>query len=82
MDRLETLVEAIAARAQDAARRLEDLTRRLDDTAAQPPDPADPVRLAAIELAVSGCDREQTAARLRERFPGADLAPALADVFG
>jgi hypothetical protein len=80
MEPLETLLESIAARAAEAARRLDALSARLDD--GEPRDPADPVRLAAIELAVSGCDRAQTAARLRERFPGADLAPVLADVFG
>lgn len=81
VDRLETILDAVAARAQEAALRLDALTRRLDGDAPAPPDPADPVRLAAIELAVAGCDREQVAARLRQRFPEADLAPVLADVF-
>jgi hypothetical protein len=30
---------------------------------------------------VSGADRAEAAAQLRRRFPDADLAPALADVF-
>lgn len=78
VDRLETIVEAVAARAQEAAQRLDALTRRLDGDA---PDPADPVRVAAIELAVSGCDRAEAERRLRERFPDANLAPVLTDVF-
>lgn len=78
VDRLETIVEAVAARAHEAAQRLDALTRRLDGEA---PDPADPVRVAAIELAVSGYNRAQAETRLREQFPGADLAPVLTDVF-
>jgi len=80
VDRLETIVEAVAARAEEAARRLEALAQRVDGHA-PPPDPADPVRIAAIELAVSGCDRHEAAARLRERFPAAELGPVLDDVF-
>jgi hypothetical protein len=79
MEPLETLLETIAARADEAARRLDALSARLDSQGA--PDPADPVRLAAIELAVSGCDRAQAAARLRDRFPDTDLTAVLADVF-
>jgi len=85
VDRLETIVEAVAARAEEAARRLEELARRVDGhepAAPPPPGPDDPVRLAAIELAVSGADRAGAAAQLRRRFPDADLAPVLADVFG
>jgi hypothetical protein len=78
VERLETIVEAVAARAEEAAQRLDDLTRRLDGGA---PGPADPVRVAAIELAVAGYDRAQAETRLRQRFPAADLAPVLADVF-
>ena len=78
MDRPETIIEAVAARAQEAAQRLDALTARLDRDA---PDPVDPVRVAAIELAVAGYERAQAEARLRERFPGTDLAPVLADVF-
>ena len=80
VDRLETIVEAVAARAEEAARRLEALAQRID-AHGPPADPADPVRIAAIELAVGGCDRAQATARLRERFPAADLGPILADVF-
>jgi len=82
VDRLETIVEAVAARAEEAARRLEELTARLDGHApARAPEPDDPVRLATIELALAGADRAQAAAQLRRRFPDADLAPVLADVF-
>jgi hypothetical protein len=80
MEPLETMLEQIAARADEAAQRLDALSARLDGKTA--PDPADPVRLAAIELAVSGCDRAQAAARLRDRFPGTDLTAVLADVYG
>jgi len=78
VDRLETIVAAVVARAEEAAQRLDALTRRLDDDA---PGPADPLRVAAIELAVAGYDRAQAESRLRQRFPGADLAPVLADVY-
>ena len=83
VDRLETIVEAVAARAEEAARRLAELARRVDGHEPAPPAPGpdDPVRLAAIELAVSGADRAEAAAQLRRRFPDADLAPVLADVF-
>jgi hypothetical protein len=87
--RLLTVVEAVAARAEEARRRLDELTASLDDlegnghrARAPSVDPADPVRLAAIELAVGGADRAQTAARLADRFPGASLDAILADVFG
>jgi hypothetical protein len=88
--RLETVVEAVAARAAQARDRLDDLTARLDelDGAAPAPrrdprvDPADPARLAAIELAVGGADRMEATARLADRFPGSDLAAVLDDVFG
>ena len=78
VDRLETIVAAVVARAEEAAQRLDALTRRLDDDA---PGPADPLRVAAIELAVAGYDRAQAESRLRQRFPGADLAQVLADVY-
>ncbi len=87
--RLLTVVEAVAARADEARARLDDLTARLDELSdgrpaqpSSPPDPADPIRLAAIELAVSGSDRAETTVRLHDRFPGADLDPVLDDVFG
>ena len=87
--RLLTVVEAVAARADEARRRLDELTARLDELEAGPlparhasVDPADPLRLAAIELAVGGADRAQTAARLTDRFPGAELDAVLDDVFG
>lgn len=87
--RLLTVVEAVAARADEARARLDDLTARMDELGdvhpAQPPsrpDPADPVRLAAIELAVSGSNRAETAMRLRDRFPDADVNRVLDDVFG
>jgi hypothetical protein len=88
---LSTMLDAIAARADEARRRLDALASALDGVQgpvppAEPmpsrrPDPADPVRLAAIELAVSGSDRTQTAIALRERFPDADFAAILDDVF-
>jgi hypothetical protein len=81
VDRLETIVAAVAARAEEAAQRLDELTRRLDGPAPGTADPVDPVRVAAIELAVAGYDRAQAESRLRQRFPGADLAPVLADVY-
>ena len=81
VDRLETIVAAVAARAEEAAQRLDELTRRLDGAAPEAADPVDPVRVAAIELAVAGYDRAQAESRLRQRFPGADLAPVLADVY-
>ena len=91
-----TVVEAVAARAEEARRRLDALTATLDelvagvDGAPPPPPapapprpgPADPVRLAAIELAVSGADRAQAAVRLHDRFPDAELDAVLDDVFG
>ena len=89
--RLLTVVEAVAARAEEARARLHDLSAQLeevDGAPAAPPapaavaDPADPARLAAIELAVSGADREQTGAELRRRFPGASVDAVLDDVFG
>jgi hypothetical protein len=81
VDRLETIVAAVAARAEEAAQRLDELTRRLDGAAPEAAGPVDPVRVAAIELAVAGYDRAQAESRLRQRFPGADLAPVLADVY-
>ena len=82
MDRLETIIEAVATRAEEAAQRLEELSRRVDGDTHTRPDPADPVRLAAIELAVAGHSRDQALARLRARFPGTDLGPVLDDVYG
>jgi hypothetical protein len=80
VDRLETILDAVAARAQEAAQRLDGLTRRLDGEAPGPA-PGDEVRVAAIELAVAGYDRAQAETRLRARFPHADLSAVLADVF-
>jgi hypothetical protein len=81
--RLLTVVEAVAARTEEALRRLDELDGA--PVAAERPslaDPANPVRLAAIELAVSGSSRAETAARLRDRFLDADLDTVLDDVFG
>jgi hypothetical protein len=78
---LMTVLDAVAARADEARARLDELALRIDGRRPAP-DPADPVRLAAIELAVAGSDREETAARLRDSYPDADLAPILDDVFG
>lgn len=88
--RLTTILDAVVARADEARARLDALAARmneLDGGAAPPPvpsvpDPADPIRLAAIELAVAGSTREQTAMRLRDRYPDAELDPVLDDVFG
>jgi hypothetical protein len=85
--RLLTVVEAVAARAEEALQRLDDLSASLDTEPAPPghppiADPANPVRLAAIELAVAGASRPETAERLRERFPDAELDAVLDDVFG
>jgi hypothetical protein len=84
--RLQTVVEAVAVRAEEALQRLDDLSAALDAAPAPPAppsiaDPADPARLAAIELAVSGCSRAETAERLRERFPDTDVDAVLDDVF-
>ena len=81
--RLMTVLDAVAARADEARDRLDALTARIGPaTAPSRPDPADPIRLTAIELAVAGSDREQTAIRLRERYPEAELDAVLDDVFG
>jgi hypothetical protein len=82
--RLQTIVEAVAERAEHARRRLDDLAAALDGAPPAPaaPGPAGPVRLAAIELAVAGADRAATAASLCQQFPQADLGPVLDDVFG
>jgi hypothetical protein len=89
--RLMTVLDAVVARADEARTRLDELAARIDELegsgGARPPepslpDPADPIRLAAIELAVAGSDREQTAVRLHDRYPDADLNPILDDVFG
>ena len=85
--RLMTVLDAVVVRADEARARLDDLSARIDELhggmpAPRLPDPADPIRLAAIELAVAGSDREQTAMRLRDRYPDADLHPILDDVFG
>jgi hypothetical protein len=85
--RLLTVVEAVAARAEKALQRLDGLSAALDAEPAPPPrpsiaDPANPVRLAAIELAVSGASRADTAERLREQFPDTHLDAVLDDVFG
>jgi hypothetical protein len=84
-----TVVEAVAARADEAGRRLDDLTASLDELEGNGHpsprrfvDPADPVRLAAIELAVAGADRAETAVLLSARFPEAELDVVLDDVFG
>src|SRR5436190_17668265 len=81
--RLMTVLDAVVVRADEARARLDELAARLDGRPAPAvPDPADPMRLAAIELAVAGSDREQTAMRLRDRYPHADLNAVLDDVFG
>jgi hypothetical protein len=84
--RLLTVLDAVVARADEARNRLDELAARMDalDGGVRPsaPDPAAPARLSAIELAVSGSDREQTAILLRERYPDADVEPILDDVFG
>ncbi|TML03637.1 MAG: hypothetical protein E6G41_13445 [Actinobacteria bacterium] len=88
--RLTTILDAVVARADEARTRLDGLAARMDELdggAAPPPapsvpDPADPIRLAAIELAVAGSTRDQTAMRLRDRYPDAELDPVLDDVFG
>jgi hypothetical protein len=81
--RLMTVLDAVAARADEARDRLDALTARVGSAASPSrPDPADPVRLTAIELAVAGSDREQTAIVLRERYPDSDLEAVLDDVFG
>jgi hypothetical protein len=88
--RLMTVLDAVVARADEARTRLDDLATRIDELdggmlpppVPRLPDPADPIRLAAIELAVAGSDREQTAMSLRDRYPDADLESVLDDVFG
>jgi hypothetical protein len=80
--RLMTVLDAVAARADEARERLDALTARIGHAEPVRPDPADPVRLTAIELAVAGSDREQTAIALRERYPEAELDAVLDDVFG
>jgi hypothetical protein len=77
-----TVIDAVAARAEEARRRLDDLSARLDRREPPVPEPAAPVRLAAIELAVSGADRTETAAHLRRSFPAAQVDAVLDDVFG
>jgi hypothetical protein len=76
--RLLTVVEAVAARAEEALQRLDELSAAVDAT----PAPPHPARLAAIELAVSGASRADTATHLRERFPDEELDAVLDDVFG
>jgi hypothetical protein len=91
--RLLTVVDAVAARAEEARRRLDELSATLDDLAgrlgAAPGDgtttsaaSTGPERLAAIEMAVSGATRAQAAQRLAAEFPGVYLAPVLDDVYG
>jgi hypothetical protein len=80
--RLMTVLDAVATRADEARKRLDTLTARVGTAEPSRPDPADPVRLTAIELAVAGSDREQTAVLLRERYPDAELDAVLDDVFG
>ena len=77
-----TVLDAVAARADEARERLDALTARVGSSQPSRPDPADPVRLTAIELAVAGSDRERTAILLRERYPEAELDAVLDDVFG
>jgi hypothetical protein len=95
-ERLLTVVEAVAARAEEARRRLDDLSAMLDDLAGRLDahdeaavegsqdltGPTGPMRLAALELAVAGAGRAETAEHLRTRFPGADATEVLDDVFG
>jgi len=85
--RLLTVLDTVAARAEEARDRLDALSARV--TGAHPhaaprpiPDPAEPARLEAIELAVARWDRDRTAIRLRERYPDADVEAVLDDVFG
>ena len=80
--RLMTVLDAVAARADEARERLDALTARVGRAEPTRPDPADPARLAAIELAVAGADRDRTAIALRERYPEAELDAILDDVFG
>ena len=77
-----TILDAVATRADEARERLDALAARIGHAGPGRPDPADPVRLTAIELAVAGSDRDETAIALRERYPGADLDAILDDVFG
>jgi len=80
--RLMTVLDAVAARADEASERLDALAARIGHSEPARPDPADPARLAAIELAVAGSDRDRTAIALRERYPEAELDAILDDVFG
>ena len=87
--RLLTVLDTVAARAEEARDRLDALSARVAGTHSHPspgprplPDPAEPARLEAIELAVARWDRERTAIRLRERYPDADVEAVLDDVFG
>lgn len=80
--RLMTVLDAVAARADEARERLDALTASIGRAEPTRPDPADPARLAAIELAVAGSDRGRTAIALRERYPEAELDAILDDVFG
>jgi hypothetical protein len=91
--RLLTVVEAVAARAEEARRRLDELSATLDDLAGRVGDgdvaparaaiePSAPMRLVALELAVAGAGRAETAQRLRSQFPGQDATAVLDDVFG
>lgn len=79
--RLLTILDAVTARAAQARDRLDALGGRVPEERPLP-DPADPARLEAIELAVARWDRDRTAARLRERHPGADVEAILDDVYG
>lgn len=80
--RLMTVLDAVAARADEASERLDALAARIGRAEPTRPDPADPARLAAIELAVAGSDRDRTAIALRDRYPEAELDAILDDVFG
>jgi hypothetical protein len=90
--RLLTVVEAVAARAEEARRRLDELSATLDDLAGRVGEAgaeasaavalSAPMRLVALELAVAGAGRAETAQRLRSQFPGQDATAVLDDVFG
>ncbi len=81
--RLLTVLDTVAARAEEARDRLDALSARGSGARPRPlPDPAEPARLEAIELAVARWDRARTAIRLRERYPDADVEAVLDDVFG
>ena len=80
--RLMTVLDAVAARADEARERLDALTARIGRAEPTRPDPADPARLAAIELAVAGSDRGRTAIACASATRRPTLEAILDDVFG